>query len=55
MTARHRRKLTAPPTLETETKSITDTIDFIAANAITAKTRQELVTAAIEGMLSSPG
>lgn len=34
-------------------KSISDTIDFIAANAITVKTRQELVTAAIEGMLAS--
>jgi carboxyl-terminal processing protease len=39
--------------LEAETKSISDTIGFIAANAITAKTRQELVTAAIKGMLSS--
>ncbi len=39
--------------LEAETKSISDTIGFIAANAITVKTRQELVAAAIEGMLSS--
>lgn len=39
-------------TSEAETKSISDTINFIAANAITVKTRQELVTAAIEGMLS---
>jgi carboxyl-terminal processing protease len=38
--------------LEAETKSLSDTIDFIAANAITMKTRQELVTAAINGMLS---
>ncbi len=39
-------------TSEAETKSISDTINFIAANAITVKTRQELVSAAIEGMLS---
>ena len=39
--------------LDAETKSISDTIGFISANAITVKTRQELVTAAIEGMLSS--
>jgi carboxyl-terminal processing protease len=38
--------------LEAEAKSLSDTIDFIAANAITMKTRQELVTAAINGMLS---
>lgn len=34
-------------------KSISDTIDYITADAITKKTRQELVTSAIEGMIAS--
>lgn len=38
---------------EIEAKSISDTIDFIEKNAIKKKTREELITAAIEGMLSS--
>jgi len=37
---------------DTSIKSLSDTINFITANAITIKTRQELVTAAINGMLS---
>jgi carboxyl-terminal processing protease len=39
--------------LKAEAKSLSDTIDFIEKNAIKKKTRQELIAAAIEGMLSS--
>ena len=34
-------------------KSISETIDFVLANALIKKTKQELITAAIEGILSS--
>jgi len=43
----------SPTDLKAEARSISDTIDFIENNAIKKKTRQELITAAIEGMLSS--